>query len=80
MCGNYYHWQNILQSDKIAAFVLWKAKLPPKDRRNQPQLPKATLKRILMLPRTVERIPAQEPVTEPENFDESNAKESAAVY
>jgi hypothetical protein len=40
------------RDDKMAAFVLWKGKLPPKDIRNQPQLAKATLKRILMLPRT----------------------------
>jgi hypothetical protein len=38
--------------DKMTAFLLWKAKLPPKDIRNKPQLAKATLKRILMLPRT----------------------------
>jgi hypothetical protein len=36
------------RDDKMAAFVLWKAKLPPKDIRNQPQLEKATLKRIFM--------------------------------
>jgi hypothetical protein len=41
------------RDDKMAAFVLWKGKLPPKDIRNQPQLAKATLKRIFMLPRTV---------------------------
>jgi hypothetical protein len=38
---------------KMAALVLWKVKLPAKDIRNQPQFAKATLKRILMLPRTV---------------------------
>jgi hypothetical protein len=37
----------------MVAFKLWKAKLPLKDIRNQLQLAKATLKKILMLPRTV---------------------------
>jgi hypothetical protein len=41
------------RNDKMAAFKLWKAKLPRKDIRNKLQLAKATLKRILMLPRTV---------------------------
>jgi hypothetical protein len=41
------------RDNKMAAFVLWKAKLPIKDTRNQPQLTKANIKRILMLPRTV---------------------------
>jgi hypothetical protein len=41
------------RDDKMAAFMHWKAKLPLKDIRNQLQLAKATLKRILMLPRTV---------------------------
>ncbi len=57
--------------------MLWKAMLLLKDTRNQLQLAKATLKRILMLPRTVYRIPTQEPVPEPENSDEPNAKEAA---
>ncbi len=64
----------------MAEFLLWKAKLPLKDIINHSQLAKATLKRILMLPRTVLRIPAMEPVPEPENFDEAIAKESAAVW
>jgi hypothetical protein len=37
--------------DKMAAFLLCKAKLPPKDIKNQLQLAKATLKRVLMLSR-----------------------------
>ncbi len=41
------------RDDKMAAFVLWKVKLPAKDIRNQLKFTKATLKRILMLPRTV---------------------------
>jgi hypothetical protein len=41
------------RDDKVAAFKLWKAKLPLKDIRNQRQLAKATLRRILMLPKTV---------------------------
>jgi hypothetical protein len=44
---------------KMAAFKLWKARLPLKDIINQLQLAKATLKRILKLTRTVQRIPAQ---------------------
>jgi hypothetical protein len=41
------------RDDKMATFVLWKANIPPKDIRNQPQLAKATLERILMLTRKV---------------------------
>jgi hypothetical protein len=33
------------RDDKMAAFMLWKAKLPQKDIRNQLQLAKASLKR-----------------------------------
>jgi hypothetical protein len=44
---------------KMAAFKLWKVRLPLKDIINQLQLAKATLKRILKLTRTVPRIPAQ---------------------
>jgi hypothetical protein len=47
------------RDDKMAEFKLWKARLPLKDIRNQLQLAKATLKRILKLTRTVQRIPAQ---------------------
>jgi hypothetical protein len=36
------------RDDKMAAFLLCKAKLPTKDIRNQLQLAKATLKRVLM--------------------------------
>jgi hypothetical protein len=53
--------KTLSRDDKMAAFVLWKAKLPLKDIRNQLQLPKATLRRILKLPRRVWRILAQEP-------------------
>jgi DNA-binding IclR family transcriptional regulator len=45
----------------MATFELWKAKFLLKDIINQLQLPKATVRRILMLLRTVWRIPAQEP-------------------
>jgi hypothetical protein len=44
---------------KMAAFKLWKARLPLKDIRNQLKLATATLKRIFKLTRTVQRIPAQ---------------------
>jgi hypothetical protein len=47
------------RDDKMAAFKLWKSRLPLKDIINQLQLAKATLKRILKLTRTVQRIPAQ---------------------
>jgi hypothetical protein len=47
------------RDDKMATFKLWKARLSLKDIKNQLQLAKATLKRILKLTRTVQRIPAQ---------------------
>jgi hypothetical protein len=68
------------RDDKMAAFVLWKAKLLLKDIRNQLQLPKATLRRILKLPITVWRIHAQEPYLEPEDSGGANAKEAESVY
>jgi hypothetical protein len=43
--------KTLSRDDTIAAFKLWKAKLPLKDIINQLQLAKTTLRRILMLPR-----------------------------
>jgi hypothetical protein len=53
--GKFSHWQKKPSSsdEKMAAVYVWKAKLPIKAIRNQLQFPKATLRRILMLPRTV---------------------------
>jgi hypothetical protein len=77
---NFHTGKTSSRDDKLATFELWKAKLLLKDIRNQLQLPKATLRRILKLPRTVWRIPAQEPYQEPEDSGGANAKEAASVY
>jgi hypothetical protein len=68
------------RDDKMIAFVLWKAKLPLKDIINQRQLAKTTLKRILMLTRTVQRIPAQELFKEHKNSYGAKFEEVASVY
>jgi hypothetical protein len=77
---NFHSGKTSSRVDNMAAFKLWKAKLLLKDIRNQLQLPKATLWRILMLPRTVWRIPAQESYLEPEDSGGANTKEAASVY
>ncbi len=58
---NFHTGKTSYRDDKMATFELWKAKFFLKDIRSQVQLPKATLGRIFMLPRTVWGIPAQEP-------------------
>jgi hypothetical protein len=63
----------------MASFKLQKAKLILKYMINKLQLAKATLKRILMLTRTVKRIPAQEPFPEAENSDGARVEEAASV-
>jgi hypothetical protein len=77
---NFYTGKTSYRDDKMATFELWKAKLLLKDIRNQLQLPKATLRRILKLPRTVWRIHAQEPYLEPEDSGGADAREAESVY
>jgi hypothetical protein len=77
---NFHTGKTSYRDDKMATFELWKAKLLLKDIRNQLQLPKATLRRILKLLRTVWRIHAQEPYLEPEDSGGANAKEAESVY
>jgi hypothetical protein len=64
----------------MAAYELWKAKRLLKDIRNKLQLSKANLRRILKLPRSVWRIPAQEPYLEPEDSGGASSEEAASVY